>query len=98
MTAPLVTAVERLRVPERKRVHSTRHALELAEHDEVEVVPHPAKGEQPPVRLERGEAQKPEKAVTVDVVEEDVAAVDSAHGQVVRAVVRKVVPAQSSHR
>src|SRR6185312_12027561 len=31
-------------------------------------------------------------------VEKDVAAVDAAHGQVVRAVVMKVVSAQSSHR
>jgi hypothetical protein len=36
VAAPLMTAIERLRMAERERVHSVRHVLQLAEHDEVE--------------------------------------------------------------
>lgn len=98
VAAAEVTAVERLRVPERERVHPARHALQLAEHDEVKMVPHEAEGEQPPVRLHRREAKEAKEAVAVVVVHEDVAAVDAAHRQVVCAAVGKVVAAQSSHR
>ena len=95
--APVVAAVEALRVPERERVHPAGDALEVAEHDEVEVVPHEAVGVEPPLRLERCQPQVTDEPASVVVVEVDVATVDPAHRHVIGAEVGKVVPARTSH-
>jgi hypothetical protein len=79
-------------------VHPARDLFELTEHHEVKVVPHQAEGEQAPLRSQRREAKKPEEAVAVLIVDEDVAAVDAAHRQVVRAVIGQVVSSQPGDR
>jgi hypothetical protein len=98
MTASRVAAVERLGVAERERVHPARHSFQLTDDDEVEVVAHQAEREQPPVRLDGCEAEEAEEAVAVVVVHEDVAAVDAAHREVIRAEGGQVVPSHPCHR
>jgi hypothetical protein len=98
VAAPLMTAIERLRMAERERMHSARHVLQLAEHDEVAVVSHQAEGKEAPVRSQRGEPKKSEEAGAIVIVDEDVAAVDAAHRHVVCAVLGEVVSSQPGHR
>lgn len=98
VAAALVPAIEGLCVAEGECVHSTGDPLQLAEHHEMEVVAHEAVGEETPFGQAGAEAEQTEEVSPVFVVAVDVATVDTAHRQVVRAEVGKVVAVESRHR